>query len=62
METMRTITDVLLFVYLFSKSYIYMPKMYTMENKVNIQTTLLSENHTVSHGDPKKKKLRKDEI
>ena len=39
-----------------------MPKMYTMENKVNIQTALLSENQTVSHGDPKKKKLRKDEI
>ena len=59
---MRIITDVLLFVYLLSKSYIYMPKMYTMENKVNIQTTLLSESQTVSHRDPEKNKLRKDEI
>jgi len=38
-----------------------MPKTYTMENKVNIQTTLLSENQTVSHGNPKKNKPRKDE-
>ena len=56
METMRTIMDVLLFVYLLSKSYIYMPKTYTMENKVNTQTAALSEIQTLGHGDPRRNK------
>lgn len=49
-------------IFTFEILYIYMPKTYTMENKVNTQTAALSEIQTLGHGDPRRNKLRQDEI